>query len=52
MIHPLRRVHRRIFVVLAIALSLILFAGLRGRHARAKTAPVPMPPSALLEKLP
>jgi hypothetical protein len=52
MIQPLRRVHRRVFVVLAIALPVILFIGLRWRHPRVETVPVPMPPSAHLEKLP
>jgi hypothetical protein len=32
MIQPLRKVHRRLFLLLAIALPLFFFAGLRARH--------------------
>ena len=52
MIEPLRRVHRRVFVVLAIVLSVILMAGLRGRRARATTAPAPEAPIGRVEQLP
>ncbi len=52
MIQPLRRVHRRAFLVLAIVLPVILFVGLRARHPHVKTVPVPVSPSAHLEKLP
>jgi len=52
MIEPLRRVHRRAFVVLAIVLSVILFAGLRGRRARVTRAPAPEAPFGRPGKLP
>jgi len=52
MIEPLRRVHCRAFVVLAIALSVILIVGLRGRRVRATTAPAPEAPIGRPEKLP
>ena len=32
MIQPLRKVHRSVFLFLAIALPLFFFAGLRARH--------------------
>jgi len=48
MIQPLRRVHRRAFIVLAIALPLILFAALAGRAKKVS------PPHSTkhMEKLP
>jgi hypothetical protein len=32
MIQPLRKTHRRVFLFLAIALPVFLFAGIRARH--------------------
>jgi len=52
MIQPLRRVHLHIFVVLAIALLVVLFAGLLGRHARTRTVPAPEASFGRSEKLP
>jgi hypothetical protein len=52
MIQPLRRVHRRAFFVLAIALPVILFIGLRGRHAITTNTPARAASSGRLEKLP
>lgn len=44
MIQPLREVHRRTFLLLAIALPLFFFAGLRARHHEPVRKGVPRKP--------
>jgi len=47
MIQPLRKVHRLIFMILAIALPLFFFAGLCARHQmRVQKSPTQKPVAA------
>ena len=41
MIQPLRKMHRRVFILLAIVLPVLLIAGIRARHAVLRGDPMP-----------